>query len=159
MMDFVIGPAHGLHPQHAGPGQLEAALTLAPASLIWKGSAMRIIKSPHAEKVILYATQTRPIAQIKPSAKRNGVNGEALYWIPAGGVDQTTGQQVDVVLFSTAPVPVRALDVLDVDDLQLLEVVGGRNLFGIYQTDHVRIAGNLLDVWDSSTAMTEADHE
>lgn len=121
---------------------------------------MRILHSPVSEGVLVYATQTRTADYIRPSSKRSGLKGEDLFWMPVAAVKLDTGERIDLGLFSTAPVPVRALDVLDVDGLQLLDVSGGRYPVGLYQTEHVRVIGNLLDAMRSSMGdLTEVADE
>ena len=123
---------------------------------------MKIITQPLYE-IIAYSMQTRDAAHQKPSDKQHTPDGGPLYWLPIHALDAETDREIEIIAFSTVPVPVRALDLLQLDGAHLMNVYGGRNgsqPVGMYYFDRVNVVGNMLDAIresDSPDTDEEAD--
>lgn len=74
---------------------------------------MTMISYSVARKVATYAQQSRDAADAKPSEKRMTPDGRKLYWVPLTGVDEMTGEAVQLIIFCVRPVSVRALDLVE----------------------------------------------
>ena len=111
---------------------------------------MRIITNPSKE-IIAYAAQDRDADHQKPSEKQTTADGKPLYWLPLHAIDrENPAREIELIAFTTKPLPVRALDLIALDGATLMNVYGGRGSdpIAMYSFNHAQVVGNMLDALD-----------
>lgn len=105
---------------------------------------MRAVQDPRSEWVV-YAHSDRDAEHIKPSQKKQKPNGDPLFWLAAHAYEVATGREVDVVLFTAKPLPVRFMDVIELDGPHLLDVYGtrGGGVSAQYWFDRAQVVGHM----------------